>query len=134
MLMKAFRRSSALVDCPVAQFSYDFSEVKRLELKVKRKLQVLRTFTELKKYDYEAPNMSYDKKSGEIRIDTSKQEKEAAEKLKKKKSIKSMDDMIREKKALFDELDLDEAGRPKNVNDPVEKVAENIRQAQDRMI
>jgi hypothetical protein len=32
----------------------------------------------------------------------------------KKRMIKSMDDMIKEKKALFTEVGLDDEGRPKN--------------------
>jgi hypothetical protein len=67
-------------------------------------------FGEFKDFNYEKPNMVYDKKSGEMKIlDAKKGAKEV-----KKRMIKSMDDMIKEKKALFTEVGLDDEGRPKN--------------------
>jgi hypothetical protein len=38
-----------------ASFSYDHGEIKKLEIAVKRKLQVLRMYSDLKDFDYEAP-------------------------------------------------------------------------------
>jgi hypothetical protein len=49
-------------------FAYSHSEIKVLEIKVKKKLQVLRMFSEMKDFNYETPDMIYDKKSGEIKI------------------------------------------------------------------
>lgn len=81
-------------------FSYDHNEIKRMELEVKKKLQVLRMFSEMKDFDYEPPTMTYDKKTGEVKI----QEKKDTT---KKRVIKSVDDLEREKKALFAEVGLD---------------------------
>ncbi len=57
-----------LTTVPKATFAYDHAEIKKLELAVKRKLQVLRMYSELKDFDYEAPNMTYDKKTGDVKI------------------------------------------------------------------
>jgi hypothetical protein len=58
-------------------------------------------FTDMKEFDYEPPQMYYDKASGEIKI------KEKVETL-KKKHIKNFDDLEKEKKALFAEVGLTE--------------------------
>ena len=58
----------ALVQQQKATFAYDHGEIKKLELAVKRKLQVLKMYSELKDFDYEAPNMTYDKKTGDVKI------------------------------------------------------------------
>ena len=79
-------------------------------------------FTEQKEFDYEPPNMSYDKKTGEINIDSKKPGTE-----KKKKVISNMDDLQREKKALLAEMGLDEEGRPKNASEPTEKLAGKLK-------
>ena len=60
-------------------------------------------FSELKDFDYEAPQMAYDKKTGEVKI-----EKDKAKVAQKKKMIKNIDDLEREKKALLDEVGLDD--------------------------
>lgn len=49
-------------------FSYDHRELYKLEMQVKKKLNMLRIFTDLKEFNYEAPQMYYDKQSGEIKI------------------------------------------------------------------
>jgi hypothetical protein len=118
---------------PRAGFSYDHGEIKKLELAVKRKMQVLRMFSDLKDFDYEAPTMSYDKKTGEIKVEQGKGELQAG-KGSKKKVIGSMDDLERERKALFEEMGLDDEGKPKNSKEPVEKVADRIKTVQDRML
>jgi len=123
------RGASLLPHSSKACFSYDHGELKKLELKVKRKLQVLRMFSELKEFDYEAPSMSYDKKTGEINIEEGKADKEAALKKKSKKMIGSMDDLEKERKALFAEVGLDEAGQPKDENEPIDKVADKLKLA-----
>jgi hypothetical protein len=79
-------------------------------------------FSEQKEFDYEPPNMSYDKKTGEINIDSKKPGTE-----KKKKVISNMDDLQREKKALLAEMGLDEEGRPKNASEPTEKLAGKLK-------
>ena len=119
--------ASALINNLSRSFSYDHGEIKKLELKVRRKLQILRMFSDLKDFDYEPPQMQYDKKTGEVKIIEKKQGAN-------KKVIGNVDDLEKEKKALFAELGLDEEGKPKNPKEPVEKVAEKIKAAQDRMI
>ena len=114
---------------PLARFSYDHSELKKLELKVKRKLQVLRMFSDLKDFDYEPPKMSYDKKTGEIKIE-SKKEKDSSKGGRKsggKKFIGNMDDLEKEKKALYDEVGLDNEGRPKDENESVDAIADKLK-------
>lgn len=77
-------------------------------------------FSEQREFDYEPPSMSYDKKTGEINIQAKKAEK-------KKKVIGSMDDLQREKKALFAEMGLDDEGKSKAANEPVDKLADKIK-------
>lgn len=86
-------------------FSYDHRELYKLEMQVKKKLNLLRIFTDLKEFNYEAPQMYYDKQSGEIKIEEKKGEK-------KRKYIKNMDELEKEKKALFAEVGLSEEGKP----------------------
>lgn len=116
---------------PRACFSYDHGEIKKLEMAVKRKLQVLRMYSDLKDFDYEAPTMSYDKKTGEIKVE---QGKNAPNKAAKKKVIDNIDDLEKEKRALFAEMGLDDSGRPKNASEPVDKLAEKLKTVQDRMM
>lgn len=54
---------------------------------LERKLKVIRMYTDLKEFNYEPPQMSYDKATGEIRIQEKKVEK------KEKKIITNMDEM-----------------------------------------
>lgn len=130
------RHLTAEHSVPMAKFSYDHGEIKKLELKVKRKLQVLRMFSELKDFDYEPPTMSYDKKTGEIIIEENKGKASAAAQEDKKggkktgggkKVISSMDDLEKERKALFAEMGLNNEGKPKNDKEPEDKVAEKIK-------
>lgn len=113
-------------------FSYDHGEIKKLELQVRRKMQILRMFSDLKDFDYEPPQMQYDKKTGDIKIIEAKQAQKDA-KQPAKKMIGNIDDLEKEKKALFNELGLDEKGYPKNTKEPVDKIAEKMKTAQDRM-
>lgn len=64
-----------LVSLPSRNFSFSNAEIKQMEIKVKKKLQILRMFTELKDFNYEAPNMTYDKKTGDINITEKKDKK-----------------------------------------------------------
>ena len=87
-------------------------------------------YSDLKDFDYEAPSMSYDKKSGEIIVEKGHGAKEVA----KKKVISNIDDLEKEKKALFAEMGLDNEGQPKNPKEPIEKIAEKLKKAQDKMM
>ena len=85
-------------------FSYDHREIHKLEQEVKKKLNVLRMVTELKDFNYETPQMYYDKATGEIKM----KEKEDDQ---KKTVIKNFDEFEREKKALYAEVGLEEDGK-----------------------
>jgi hypothetical protein len=98
-------------------------------MQVRRKLHVLRMFGELKEFDYEPPNMAYDKKTGEVKI----LEKKGGGQEQKKRVIKNMDDLDKEKRALFNEVGLDSEGNPKNEKEPLDKMSDRIKQAADRM-
>ena len=101
-------------------------------MQVRRKMQILRMFSDLKDFDYEPPQMSYDKKTGDIKIVEGKQAQKDA-KQPAKKIIGNVDDLEKEKKALLNELGLDEKGYPKNIKEPIDKIADKIKTAQDRM-
>jgi hypothetical protein len=68
--------------------------------------------------------MSYDKKTGEIKVE---QGKNAPNKAAKKKVIDNIDDLEKEKRALFAEMGLDDSGKPKNANEPVDKLADKLK-------
>ena len=87
-------------------------------------------YSDLKDFDYEAPSMSYDKKSGEIIVEKGHGAKEVA----KKKVISNIDDLEKEKKALFAEMGLDNEGQPKNIKESIEKIAEKLKKASDKMM
>jgi len=67
-------------------------------------------------------------------IDDSKAAAEAEKKKKQKKVISNIDDLEREKKALYAEMGLDDEGRPKDDKEPIDKQADRLKGAQDRMI
>lgn len=83
-------------------------------------------FTDMKDFNYEAPQMYYDKQSGEIKI----KEKETET---KKKYIRNIDELEKEKKALYAEIGLSDEGKSKN-NETEEELAEKIKKAADRMV
>jgi len=94
-----------------------------MRLAVERRLRVMRYYTEEKDFDYEPPEMYYDKKSGEIKI----AEKKADPNAKSRKLIKNTDDVERERKRLFKEEGLNEEGKMDDLNTPVDKYAEKIK-------
>jgi hypothetical protein len=53
---------------PSRAFSYDHGKIKKLELQVSRKIQLLRMFNDLMDFDNEPPQIQYDKKTGDIKI------------------------------------------------------------------
>ena len=76
-------------------------------------------FTELKEFNYEPPNMYYDKQANEVKV--KEREHEA-----QRKVIKNINDLEKEKKALFEEIGLDEEGFGKD-NDSAEVLAEKLK-------
>lgn len=120
-------RNLRLITAAQKPFSYDYKEIKRLEIEVKKKLQVLRMFTDLKEFDYEQPNMTYDKKTGEVKIQGKHDNT-------KKRLINNVNDLEKEKKALFAELGLDGEGKPKSEKEPFDKTAEKLKKVHERIL
>lgn len=79
---------------------------------LQRKINVLKMFTKEREWNYEQPQMTYDKETGDVTIHT------ASELLKKKKIIRTFDDVEKMKRELYEEQDLDEHGLPKDGADP----------------
>ena len=90
--------------------SVDVREIDRLHAKLMRKINVLKMFTDHKTFNYEQPRMTYDKETGDVTIH------DPSENKKKKKIISNVDEVLAQKKALFDEAGLDEDGIPKGMN------------------
>ena len=65
MLAKSLK-SVALTTNACRTFSYDVREIKLLEMEFKRKLNVLKMATDQKEFNYEQPEMIYDKKTGDV--------------------------------------------------------------------
>lgn len=97
----SIKKSLRLLSQAQRSFAVTQTELYELEKMVKRKMNVMRMFTELKEFNYQQPNMYYDKATGEIKV----KEKAAEE---KKKVIKNINDLEKEKQALFNEIGLDE--------------------------
>lgn len=76
----------------------DYRELRALDLEFQRKLNMLRMHTEQREFNYQQPEMIYDKKTGDVKII----EKSANE---KKNIIRSMDDLDRERQALTAEIE-----------------------------
>lgn len=123
---KLKQQQRCLLQNSMRLFSVDHGELKALEQKVKRKLHVMKMFTEYKDFDYEPPQMFYDKQSGEIKI----KEKHVQE---TKKIINNMDDLEREKQALLAEVGLNQEGKPIKEDEPIDVIAEKIKTVNDRM-
>ena len=75
--------------------------------------------TDLKEFNYDPPQMYYDKASGEIKYKVKEVKIE-----KEKKIVSDFSELAREKKALLDELNLDENMRPKEEIPNDDKYAE----------
>lgn len=80
-------------------------------------------FTDLKEFNYQPPNMYYDKASNEVKMKERTVEK-------KKKLIRNIDDLEKEKKALYAEIGLDEDGFGKE-DDTAEELAEKLKKMKD---
>jgi hypothetical protein len=70
MLNRHFRQalSRNLVSTQTRQFGYDIKEIEAMNAALQRKLNVLRMFTEYKDFNYEQPQMDYDKATGNVTI------------------------------------------------------------------
>ena len=89
---------------PKRYFSYDMREIGKLNAQLQRKINILKLFTEEREWNYEKPEMSYDKATGEVTI----HEKEK----KGKKIINNLDEYEQSKQDLYKELGLESDGLP----------------------
>ena len=95
-------------------FSYDYKDIKRLDLEFQRKLNLLKMYTVEKDFNYQQPEMIYDKKTGDVKIIEKSKEK--------KKIIQSYDDLQNEKDLVTKEVNklIEKQGEK---NDMAEKIA-----------
>lgn len=89
-------------------FSYDMREIGRLNAKLQRKFNVIKMFTDNQIFNYEQPTMTYNKETGDVIIHESTKFSK-----KKNRIIKNIDEVLNEKQKLYDELNLNEDGLPK---------------------
>jgi len=66
-------------------------------------------FSEQRKFNYVPPSMTYNKETGDVTIHEQKDEEDS-----KRKIITSIDEAKKVRQELFDELDLDDEGLPRN--------------------
>ena len=79
------------------QFSVTYSELYQMDARVRRKFNAMRQMDEQSDFTYEPPEMIYNKETGDVTI--------LPKKIKKKGTvIKSVDDLKRERAALYAEL------------------------------
>lgn len=111
MLAKSFINQSTLVRYAKNTFSYNYRETKKMDLEFNRKLALLKMMSSQKSFNYEQPEMVYDKATGDIQI---------IDKMKgqKKKIIKNFDELTKERAALLEEVNKD-----KNIKTPQDKAA-----------
>ena len=53
---------------PQRFFSYDRREIMKMQEKLRKTYTIMRMFDEKSKFDYEPPNLYYDKETGEIKV------------------------------------------------------------------
>ena len=113
-------------------FTYDMREIKAMNSALQRKINVLKMFTEYKTFNYEQPEMTYDKKTGNVTIIDPKDRVQE-----KKRIIKNTDEVNQMKKQLYDELGLDQDGLPKDTTDPkkvdVNELSERLKRLRENI-
>lgn len=102
-------------------FGYDMREIRKMNARLQRKINVLKLYTEHSDYNYEQPTMTYNRETGDVTIH------DPTEKKNRKKIIRSIDETETAKQQLLAELGLDASGfpvdkKPSEVN--VEELAE----------
>ena len=95
-----FSRTFNLLQPTQRCFGVTWSELHQMDQRVRRKLSKLRMYTEHEDFTYEPPQMTYDKSTGDVTI-IPKQVR------KKPTVIQNLDDMEREKEALYKELGIE---------------------------
>jgi len=91
-----------------------------------KKMNVLKLFTEKRMFEYEKPQMTYDRETGEVEIFDPMEEKRKP----KKKIIKDVDEIYAEKERVLKELNMDSPTEPAGENlqhEELVKKAEKIR-------
>ena len=78
-----------------------------MNAQLQRKINVIKMFTKEKEWNYEEPNMTYDKETGDVTIHASIKSQ------RKKRIINSVDDVEKLRKQLEKEQGLEEDGLPK---------------------
>ena len=94
-------------------------EIARMNAQLQRKINILKLFTEEKEWNYEKPEMTYDKATGEVTI----HEKEK----KNKRIINNLDEYEQSKQDLYKELGLESDGLPGDGTD-TEKLRAGLRE------
>ena len=92
----------------------------------------MKMFSEQKKFNYVPPNMTYDKETGDVTIHDAVQDESE-----KRKIISSVDDAKQTRQDLYDELDLDDDGLPRNTNVEdidIDQHAQKVRKLRDGLI
>jgi hypothetical protein len=92
-----------------------------MQSKIERQFKILDMYTEHREFNYEPPQMTYDRATGEINILERKVEKKTS------KIVNNMDEMEEERKRILKEVGLDENGRSLNPDEPIDEYAEKIR-------
>lgn len=87
-------------------FTYDVRELQRMNNVLRRKINIMKMFTEHRDFNYEQPKVTYDSPTGEVKMHESENKKT-------KKIIKNMDDRLKSKRDLYSELGLDQDGNPR---------------------
>ncbi len=106
--------------------SVDLRELRRLQHSVRKKAALLNVLVDYNKFDYEKPEMAYDKDTGDITL-VDKAVK------KKKRIVKNLDDLTKEKQALYSELGLDSEGKPMD-GETEEGLAEKLLKIKQTML
>lgn len=86
-----------LTTVPLRAFSYSLEEIRELQMKFNRSLNVIKLYNKQPEFSYEPPKMIYDKATGDVTILDPKAGKQ-------KRIIKNFKELDMEKKRLFKEL------------------------------
>jgi hypothetical protein len=111
--------ATALVTSSSRGFSYSDRELHALQLKLKAKINASMLYTQQSDFNYERPQLQYDKATGEINIIKKEQIKKTV--------IRSHDDLMKEKKRMLKELKIeDPEAESAETDEAIQQTAENI--------
>lgn len=112
---------------PQRAFAITYNDLAREDGKLRKKLNVLKMFTKDKDFNYEPPEMIYDRKTGDVQI--------LPKKIKKRNTIiQNMDDLTKERAALLKEMGIKD-GNLDNVDltKDMEATAEKLHKADAKL-